>query len=198
MKIRSLLAITCLALPLLAAAEGPSSGAAPPGYDGIELADVIAAYAKRSGKKFIIDPRVRQQVSLAGIDPMKLSYEQLLAVISVHMFATYTDGDFIVVVPDANARQLPGPIYTNTKFKALDDEIVTLVMTPKNACAGQLVPVLRPLLPQAAHMAPAIGSNTLIINDRALNVHRIAELVELLDRATPAGHGCDDPAKKGG
>ena len=96
----------------------------------------------------------------------------------------------VSVVPDANARQLPVPVYSDLKFKAADDELVNVLLTLKNACSGQLVPVLRPLMPQAAHLAADIQSNTLIIDDRAANVRRIGEMTERLDRAAPAGQKC--------
>ena len=57
-------------------------------------------------------------------------------------------------------------------------------------CVAQAVPVLRPLMPQAAHMAADVQSNTLIISDRAANARRIVDMVERLDKAAPAGQKC--------
>src|SRR6185312_9036769 len=125
---------------------GPSSSSRTTMPD-IEIGDLIARYAKRSGKQFIVDPRVRAQVSLARIDPDRIGYDKLLAILAVNMFVAVPQGDWIVVVPDANARQLPTPVFTDRNFKAgAPDEIVTLVLTPKNICAPQAVPVLRPLM----------------------------------------------------
>ncbi len=72
---------------------------------------------------------------------------------------------------------------------------MTLLVRPKNACAPQLVPVLRPLMPQRAHMAADTQSGTIILNDSAGNVRRIADIIEKLDRAAPAGRGCEEPKK---
>ena len=60
------------------------------------------------------------------------------------------------------------------------DEWVTRVLTTSNVEAAQLVPILRPLLPQSAHLA-ALPSSRLVVIDRYANVRRIAELVRLLD-----------------
>ncbi len=95
-----------------------------------------------------------------------------------------------MVVPDANARQLATTTYTDAGFKAADYEIVSLLVTPKKVCANQLVPVLRPLMPQAAHLAAEVQTNTLIINDRAINARRIAGLVEQLDRRGTGAKDC--------
>jgi general secretion pathway protein D len=193
--------VALLALPLAAAAQDPTPASGPSSSRSgdIEIGDLIARYAKRSGKHFIVDPRVRAQVPLAGMDPDRVDYGRLLAILTVHQFAAATEGDWIVVVPDTNARQLPTHVYTERNFKAgAPDEIVTLVLPVKGVCAAQMVPVLRPLMPQAAHMAAYSAINTLILSDHASNVHRLVTVVEALERNGAAGKGCDDgePAKK--
>jgi general secretion pathway protein D len=78
----------------------------------------------------------------------------------------------------------------------MDFELVTLLVQPKNICVNMLVPVLRPLQPQAAHLAADLQSNTLIINDRAVNARRIAELVTQLDKRGPGKKDCMPAASK--
>jgi general secretion pathway protein D len=187
-----------LVLPLLAGAQDPApEGCAkskgPCAF--IEIADLIERYSKRSGKQFIIDPRVRALVPLAGADPDHVSYEKLLAILNVHMFAAVTEGEWIVVVPDANARQLPTPVYTDKNFKAAADEIVTFILPVKHLCAAQTVPVLRPLMPQSAHMAAYPDANILILSDHANNVRRLLTVIDAMERADPDGRGCDSPKK---
>jgi general secretion pathway protein D len=183
-----------LALPALVSAAEP---AAPPcaaasnanGPD-IEMMDLIDKVAKRTGKQFIVDPRVRALVSHAGLDIDKVDYPRLLAILNVHMFAAYEANGVVRVVPDANARQLPIPVTTEIPPGALDDEYVTVMITAKNMCMAQAVPVLRPLMPQAAHMAAYPLSNTMIISDHVANARRIVDMVERLDKAAPAGQKC--------
>lgn len=162
---------------------------------GIEIGDLIERYARRTGRKFILDPRVRAVVEFPGIDVGQLTHDQLLAILDVHQFAAIERGGVITVVPDANGRQLATPVYTDANFKALDHEIVTLLVKPRNGCVAQYVPVLRPLMPQRAHMAADVQSGTIILNDSAGNVRRIADLIDKLDRAAPAGRGCEEPKK---
>lgn len=182
-----------LALPMLvSAAEPPAPCASSSKTEdfGIELTDLIDKVAKRTGKQFIVDPRVRASVSKTGLDLDRVDYAKLLAILNVHSFAAYESNGVVKVVPDAVARQLPIPATTEIPAKALDDEYVTLLITAKNMCVAQAVPVLRPLMPQAAHMAAFFPSNTLIISDRVANVRRLVDLVERLDKAAPAGQRC--------
>jgi general secretion pathway protein D len=161
---------------------------------GIEISDLISRVAKRTGKQFVIDPRVRAQIPLAGIEAEQVSYEQLLAILEVHQYAVTDAGGILAVVPDANARSRPAPVHGDVRFQAADYELVTLLSQPKNLCAAFLVPVLRPLMPQSAHLAAEIQSNTLIINDRAVHVRRIAVMVEQLDRRSSGKKECPSPS----
>jgi general secretion pathway protein D len=187
-----------LVQPVMSAAEpaAPPCAATSSNSDyGIEMIDLIDKVAKRTGKQFIVDPRVRAIVPRAGIDLDKVDYAKLLAILSVHQFGTYEANGVVRVVPDANARQMPIPVTTEIPRAALDDEYVTVMITAKNMCMAQAVPVLRPLMPQAAHMASYTQSNTLIISDRAANARRIVDLVERLDKVAPAGQKC--PSESG-
>ena len=78
---------------------------------------------------------------------------RLLAILTIHQFAAYESNGVVKVLPDASARQLPIPVTSEVPANALDDEYVTVMFQAKNMCAGQSVPVLRPLMPQAAHLA---------------------------------------------
>ena len=175
------------ALPLAVTAQDSRS---PTSGDGMEIVDLITRFAKRTNTDFVIDPRVRAQVPLAGIEVADLTYPQLLAILEVHQLAVVKSGGIFAVLPDANARQLPTPVYTDAAFKAEDHELVTLLVQPKKVCAAFLVPVLRPLMPQSAHLAAEVQSNTLIINDHAGNVRRIAELAGQLDNRAASKLDC--------
>lgn len=190
--LRKLMIIAAASLPLAAASAEPkpcaATGAVPAA--GPEMSDIIQNFSKRTGRKFNIDPRVRAIPMFAGIDPDKITYEQLLATLSVHQFVTYVQDDVVFVLPDALARQLPTPVYTDTSFKADDNEWVTLLLSPKKACVAHMVPILRPLMPQAGHMAAYPDSSSLVLTDRSANLRRIADLVDKLDKAATGKQDC--------
>ena len=82
-----------LALPAVVSAAEPTStpctaSASASGAD-IEMADLIDRVAKRTGKQFIIDPRVRAQVSSAGLDFEKVDYRSCSPSSAIHQFAAY-------------------------------------------------------------------------------------------------------------
>jgi general secretion pathway protein D len=60
--------------------------------------------------------------------------------------------------------------------------MVTQVIDVHNVSAAQLVPMLRPMMPQYAQLAAYPASNILIISDRAGNVNRMIRIIERMDQ----------------
>jgi general secretion pathway protein D len=181
-----------LVLPAAAAEESPASRASSAqaeNFPDMDIRELIAKVAKRTGKQFIVDPRVRAGIPLTGLDVNAVDYGRLLAILNVHQFVAFESGGVVRVVPDAIARQLPIPVTNEVPAKALDDEMVSLIVQVKAACSAHLVPVLRPLMPQSAHLA-AMPPNALIVVDRAANARRIVDMVERLDKTATPGARC--------
>ena len=177
------------AVALLTIVAAPSAGAqversddkSPPALAGaVPLERVIAAVAKRTGKKFIVDPRVRGDATLVGQEPTNADYPTLLLILRVHGFAAVEEGGYVHVIPDANIRSQPLPLVTG-KDSYAEGEYVNRVITLKNVPAAQLVPILRPLLPQVAHLVALPCKNALLVVDVFASVKRIEQIARSLD-----------------
>jgi general secretion pathway protein D len=117
----------------------------------------------------------------------------LLNVLRINGMAAVTQGEIVAVVLDHNTRQMAMPTLTADDPKVADDELVTRIVQVHNACSAHMVPVLRPLMPQYAHLAAYPPTNALIITDRAANVRRIVALVDQLEKqATANRQPCAD------
>jgi general secretion pathway protein D len=152
-----------LALPGLALAADPAlpcNSSSSASESGIDISDLIDKVAKRTGKQFIIDPRVRDVIPKTGLDVDKVDYARLLAILTVHQYAAYESNGVVKIVPDANARQLPIPAITEIPAKTLDDEFVMVLFQAKNMCSAYAVPVLRPLMPQARAASSTCSSGS--------------------------------------
>src|SRR4051812_8975375 len=154
-----------------------------PSFKDAEIGQVIEAVAAATGKTIIPDPRVRANVTMLSTTPMTPDafYEAFLALLSVHQFVAVESGGIIKIVPDANARQMPN-IDLPDRVNNDSDELVTQIVAVQNVNAAQLVPVLRPLMPQAAHMAAYPSGNILILSDRASNVARVMRIIKRIDQ----------------
>ncbi|WP_240954189.1 type II secretion system secretin GspD [Solimonas marina] len=149
-----------------------------------DINTLIATVSDVTGKNFIVDNRVKGKVTVISASPMSSDslYATFLAVLEVNGFATVPAGDAIKIVPDANVKWEGGG-YTNDSRHLPRDEVVTHVFQLQNVSAAQLVPILRPLMPQWAHLAAYQANNTLIIADRAANVARLGKLIAEMDQA---------------
>jgi len=170
-----------LAVP--ASTRAQAQGAITPNYKDADLAQIIEAVSAVTGKNFIVDPRVRAQVTMLSSTPMSPAafYEAFLSILQVHGFVAVPSGDVVKIIPDANARQVPANDLPS-RVSSSSDEIVTQVIAVKNVSAAQLVPILRPLIPQYGHLAAYPASNMLIVSDRASNVSRIMRIVQRIDQ----------------
>src|SRR3546814_14044937 len=86
------------------------------------------------------------------------------------------------ICPDASVKW-EGVAVDSDSTRLPRDEVVTHVYQLQNVSAAQLVPILRPLMPQWAHLAAYQANNTLIIADRAANVRRLGKLIAEMDQA---------------
>ena len=145
-----------------------------------DIHSLIQTVSRQSGKNFVVDPRVKARVTVISAKPLSADelYETFLSVLQVHGYSAVPGEDLIKIVPDVNAKQGPVPTYDGTA----SDQLVTQVIKVENVPAAQLVPILRPLVPQQGHLAAYAATNTLIVTDRASNIQRLISIIQGIDR----------------
>ncbi|HEY1892595.1 MAG TPA: type II secretion system secretin GspD [Steroidobacteraceae bacterium] len=155
-----------------------------PNFKDADITQIVQAVAAATGKSFILDPRVRAQVTMYSSAPMTppAFYQAFLSILQVYGFIAEPSGNNIIkIVPDALTRYVPAN-YLGAHVNADSDEIVTQVIGVKNVSAAELVPILRPMVPQQAHLAAYPPSNILILSDTASNVHRMMAIIARIDQ----------------
>ncbi len=142
----------------------------------------IASVADITGRNFVVDPRVKANVTVISSAPTGADglYDIFLSILKVHGFTAIPSGDVVKIVPDAVAKQ-EGQAPTPAALRRRNDALVTAVIPIDNVNATELVAVLRPLLPQEAHLAGFATGNALVVADTAANVQRLSDLVAQLD-----------------
>ena len=192
-------------IPVAALAEEPSSqplneSTRDSGTElqtpGVAIDKVIEVVARKTGKKYALDPRVHAQVQIVGQDLNRLTYPELLTVLQLYGFAAVETGGYVLVVPETNVRNMPLPLVSGKEVYP-DSQFVSVVVPVSYGPAGALVPILRPLLPPYAHLAAAICSNSLLMIDTYANVRRIESLIKSLDTGDPYKPAkCEPPIAK--
>jgi general secretion pathway protein D len=149
-----------------------------------DIRALISTVSKFTGKNFIIDPRVKAKVTVISANTLtpEAVYEVFLSVLQVHGYAAVPTGSVIKIVPEVNAKQGPLPLSIKGNKKYASDELITKIISLDHVPASQLVPILRPLVPQQGHLAAYNPTNTLIITDHAGNIKRLLKIIRGVDR----------------
>ena len=146
-----------------------------------DLTAFINEVADITGKNFAVDPRVRGNVTVISNKPLNKNevYDLFLGVLNVNGVVAVPSGNTIRLIPDSNIRN--SSVQYDPRNNARGDQIVTRVIWLENTNPNDLIPALRPLMPQFAHMAAIQGTNALIVSDRASNIYQIETLIRNLD-----------------
>lgn len=152
-----------------------------PNSQDTSLRMLVREVGAKIHKHFVLDQRAPRTIDLGDLEHQDVTYPQLLSVLQVYGMVVVADGGILQVIPDTEARQSALPLVAPENIKTLDDEWVTCVLPVKNISAAQLVPLLRPMIPQAGHLAALPDRNALIIVDRSANVRRLVELARIIE-----------------
>ena len=182
-----LLAISCLGNPLPAAVANTANGITSAQGENwtinmkdADIRDFIEQISSISGQTFVIDPRVKGQVSVVSQAPLGLSevYQLFLSVMSTHGFSVVSQGDQARIVPNTEARA-DGSLEPGSAPNTLETRVIQVQQNSVN----ELIPLIRPMVPQYGHLAAVASANALIISDRPANITRIEQVIRQLDQA---------------
>jgi type II secretory pathway component GspD/PulD (secretin) len=151
----------------------------------IDIEMLLEQVSESTGMEFLVDPRVRARVF--GVPQIENpTYPDLLSILRMHGYMAVEIQGRVNILPDANARHMPVRLLQRDDESVPDDEWVTRIITVPNA--PQLVPILRPLMPQAAHLAATYQEENgaqvskLVLVDTYVNVRRMTEIINTLSR----------------
>ena len=111
-------------------------------------------------------------------------YYAFLSILQVHNFVAVRSGNVVKIVPDANARQMPGNDLPQFTGRAAATKWSPRSSKRRTSAPTQLATVLRQLQPQYGQLQPVPGTNSMIITDRASNVARIQRIVSRVDQSS--------------
>ena len=149
-----------------------------------DIQELIKFVADVTGATIVVDPNVKGKVKVVSSKPVTKAelYDLFLSILDVHGYTAVRTGAVIRVIQNKDARS--APVAVSEQDDTLNnDEYVTQVVRLENISAAKLIPVLRPLVPQQAHMAAYAPSNAIIISDLRSNINRILEIIERMDRS---------------
>jgi general secretion pathway protein D len=135
-----------------------------------------------TGYSFVVDPRVKGEVTVVSNTEMSSEdiFNLFQSVLRIHGYASVKSGNVVKIVPTQGAKQEDLPLSGSGLG---NEKMVTRVIPVENTNATELVPILRPMVPQYGHLAAVSSANALIISDHANNIGRIIEIIKRIDSA---------------
>ncbi|MEO8460368.1 MAG: type II secretion system secretin GspD [Dokdonella sp.] len=152
-----------------------------------DIQALIATVSEITGKNFIVAPNVQGKVTVISARPMLADeiYDVFLSVLRVHGYAAVPSGSMIKIVPEAIAQQDGSSGLGNAQAET-SDELVTQIVPVKHVSVSDLLPILRPLMPQGGQLIAHAASNSLVVSDRAGNVQRLINIIQRIDTESDA------------
>jgi general secretion pathway protein D len=149
-----------------------------------DIRELIQFVSDATGTTIVVDPAVKGKVRVISSKPVSADelYELFLSVLEVHGYTAVRSGDIVRVIPAKDARSAPLEV-SDDRASTVSDEYMTQVIRLENISAAKLIPVLRPLVPQQAHMAAYAPSNAIIISDVSANIDKIRDIIERMDKS---------------
>lgn len=188
---KNLVAIVLLSLTLVGfavfAEEGQSSGQPHPAtHETVELKELLDTVARKSGKGFLVDRRVPAEVVVGTVGTRDIDYATLLTVLRNNGLAAAPTSRAVRIVPVSNIRQYELPLLRAEDDGIEDDEWVSRVVGLSRAHAPKLVPLLRPMVPKAGHLAASSDANVLVVVAPYGVTKRLVEIAEEIERRASA------------
>lgn len=151
-----------------------------------DIRAVIAEVSRVTGKNFIIDPRVQGRISIISTTPISNHelYQVFLSVLQVSGYAAIPNGKVVKIIPNIDAKTQSSDLINGMRNPPRGDDMMVAVVPVHYVPAEQLVPVLRPLMPQWSSISAYAPSNMLILSGRANNIKSLADIINQVDSSS--------------
>lgn len=154
-----------------------------------DIEAVIKAVGHFTGNTFIIDPRVKGQLTLVSEKALTKdqAFKLLTSTLRLQGFAVVTADGYSKVVPESDAKLQAGPAQSGSaeRFERSEaskgDQVVTQVYKLNFESPNNIVTVLRPLISPNNTINANPGNNTVVITDYADNIKRLNKIIAALD-----------------
>jgi len=151
-------------------------------FQAAEIQGVVKAVGQMTGRNFLLDPRVKGQITIISARPVTTTaaYQIFLSALKAQGFTAVTGIGATRIVPTTEAKTNAEVNMTGEPYGG--ERIVTHVLIVQHTSATQMVPLLRPLMSPTSQLSSYDQANALIITDYADNIRRLLRIVEKIDQ----------------
>ncbi len=151
-------------------------------YPNADIAEVVKAISKLTGKNFILEKGVSGKISI--IAPSRITvaeaYKAFLTALAMNNYTVVPDGDFLKIRSLQAASKENIDTYSGAYFPHTD-QLITRIIKLKYINADDVQKTLHGLINQNGDITPYAPTNSLIITDMGSNIDRIENIINQLD-----------------
>lgn len=152
-------------------------------FSNVDIAVFIDFFSELTGRNFVVDPRVKGNVTILSSD--RISMSELEAVfqstLAVNGFSTVDAGQVTKIVPSTEARTMGVETDPLRDDRPAADVPITQIIPLTRADATELKRLLTPMITRSAYIAAYTDANVLLITDTAANIRRMLKIIRELD-----------------
>lgn len=168
-----------------AAAATPATGSMTLNLPNASLTEVIDTLARVLKINYILDPRVRGNVTIRTYGEIKSTDVRALldTILRINGAAMIQVGDIYRIVPIAEVARLPMPPRMNAESKDIsnDEQMILNLIFLKYTAAAEMKVILAPFIGDGGTLSTYDPANMLLLLDNARSMKRTMDLVALFD-----------------
>jgi general secretion pathway protein D len=153
-------------------------------FDKADIRDVAKFISEITGKNIILSDKARAG-KLTIFSPSSVTkaeaYRAFLAALEVNNLTVVESGKFLKIVPQRDAKEMPGGLYNDPARPPNDDQMVTAILRVKNGDAKEINNIVGQLKNKNGFNLVYAPTNAIIVSDVAANVRRLMRIIKLLD-----------------
>ena len=151
-------------------------------FQAAEIQGVVKAIGQMTGRNFLLDPRVKGQITIISARPVTTTaaYQIFLSALKAQGFTAVPGIGVTKIVPTSEAKA-NAEVNVDGEPRG-GEQIVTHVLILQHNSPTQMIPLLRPLMSPTSQLSAYDQANALIITDYADNVRRMMRIVEKIDQ----------------
>jgi general secretion pathway protein D len=151
-------------------------------YPNADIAEIVKAISKLTGKNFILDKGISGKISIIAPSQITVAeaYKAFLTALAMNGFTIVPSGSFLKIrrIQDATKENID--TYSGSYFPNAD-QLITRIIKLRYINAEEVQKTLNRLINQSGDITPYAPTNSLIVTDLGSNVERITTIINQLD-----------------
>lgn len=161
-------------------------------FKEMPLGQVLEIYSELTGRTVLRSPSVQPNLQITLVTKTPLTARETIqaidGILALNQIVVIPTGEkFLTVVPSAGALQEGAAFNTNASRELPEaSQYITKIVEVTNAKPSEVVAAIQPFAKVPGGILPIDATGVLILRDNAINIKRMLEVLEKIDKVVPS------------